>query len=65
MVFTRNRGGTGGRRGLEWMMVLERLSARETPGWRGKPSGGGKEPGRGIKIHCQQFTNTDKFGLDV
>lgn len=47
MVFTRNRGGTGGRRGLEWMMVLERLSARETPGWRGKPSGGGKEPGRG------------------
>lgn len=47
MVFTRNRGGIGGRRGLEWMMALERLSAKETPGWRGKPSGGGKEPGRG------------------
>ena len=29
------------------MTVLERLSARETPGWRRKPSGGGNEPGRG------------------
>lgn len=44
MVFTRNRGGIGGRRRLEWVMVLEKLSARETPGWRGKPSGGGNEP---------------------
>lgn len=34
MVFTRNRGGIGGRRWLEWVMVLEKLSARETPGWR-------------------------------
>lgn len=46
MVFTRNRGGIGGRRRLEWMMVLERLAARDTPGWRGKPSGGGNEPQR-------------------
>ena len=47
MVLTGNRGGIRGRRGLEWMTALERLSARETPGWRRKPSGGGNEPGRG------------------
>lgn len=47
------------------MMVLERLSARETPGWRGKPSGGGNEPAEVRQAGRQPASRGAECGWDL